>query len=135
MLMPTITILGVSRFYAVALSGSSGMSARADLGMHADICQSADSRVHGLAIGALIDSNLASQALVKFKAATRQRIERGAGTPVEDEQSARLAGCGGRHLGPFDDEDVDPAAREEVGGAGPDHATSANDDPHDVSID
>jgi hypothetical protein len=31
--------------------------------------------------------------------------------------------------------DVDPAASEEVRGAGSDHAASANYDPHDVSTD
>ena len=72
---------------------------------------------------------------MKWKAAPRQRIERSAGAPVEGQKPASLAGCGGSHLGPFDDSDVDPAAPEEVGGAGSDHATSANDDPHDVSMD
>ena len=51
---------------------------------------------------------------VKLEASARQLIERGAGAPVERQKSASLARCRRRHLGPLDDNDVDPAASEEV---------------------
>ena len=56
-----------------------------------------------------------------------------AGAPVERQEAACLAGCRGGHLGPFHDNDIDPAATEEVGGAGADHAGAADHDAHSVS--
>ncbi|MET4016624.1 hypothetical protein ABIC10_001714 [Bradyrhizobium sp. S3.2.12] len=55
---------------------------------------------------------------MKLEASARQLIERGAGAPVERQKSASLARCRRRHLGPLDDNDVDPAASEDVRDAG-----------------
>lgn len=65
----------------------------------------------------------------------RQLIEWSAGAPVERQKSASLARCRRRHLGPLDDNDVDPAPSEEVCDSGSNHAASANYDLHDVSTD
>ena len=91
--------------------------------------------IGGHALVAPIARNLVRQGGVKLETSARQRIERGAGAPVERQKSASLAGCRRGHLGPLDDDDVDPAASEEVRDAGSDHAAPANHDPHDVSTD
>jgi hypothetical protein len=72
---------------------------------------------------------------VKRKTSPHQRIERGAGAPVERQEAAGLAGCGSGHLGPFHDDDLDPAAAEEIGGAGADHTAAADHDAHGFSAD
>jgi hypothetical protein len=68
----------------------------------------------------LIARYVVGQGGVKSKAPSRQRIERTAGAPVERQEAACLTGCRRGHLGPFHDDDVDPAATEEIGGAGAD---------------
>lgn len=80
-----------------------------------------------------IARNLAGQRGVKCETSPRQRIERGAGAPVQRQKTACLAGRCRSHLGPFHDEDIDPAAAQEVGGAGADHAAAADHDAHGFS--
>ena len=78
--------------------------------------------IGGHAAVAPIARNLVRQGGVKPETSPRQRIERRAGAPVERQKSASLARCRRGHLGPFDDDDVDPAASEEIRDAGADHA-------------
>ena len=59
-----------------------------------------------------IASNLVGEGGVQSKTSPRQCIERGAGAPVESQETACLAGCRSGHLGTFDHDDVDPAATE-----------------------
>jgi hypothetical protein len=94
-----------------------------------------ETAIGGHAAVAPIACDLASQTSVKRKTAPRQRIERGAGAPVERQEAAGLAGCGSGHLGPFHHRHVDPAAAEEIGGAGADHAAAADHDAHGFSAD
>src|SRR5580692_7491201 len=89
--------------------------------------------VRGHALVGPIGGNLAGQGGMKLEAPSCQRIEGSAGTPVKRQKAAGLAGRCGGHFGPLHHNDVDPAASEEVGGAGSDHPASANYDPHDVS--
>src|SRR5260370_17492079 len=89
--------------------------------------------VGGQALVGPISGNLAGQGGMKLEAPSCHRIERSAGTPVKRQKAAGLAGRRGGHFGPLHHNDVDPAASEEVGGAGSDHAASAIYDPHDVS--
>jgi hypothetical protein len=69
----------------------------------------------------------------KLEAPSCQRIERSAGTPVNRQKAAGLAGRRGGHFAPLYRNDVDPAASKEVEGTGSDQAASANYDPHDIS--
>ncbi len=91
--------------------------------------------VRGHALEGPISANLAGQGGMKLEAPPCHRIERSAGAPVKRQKAAGLAGRRGGHFRPLHHNDVDPAASEEVGGAGSDHAASANYDPHDVSKD
>jgi hypothetical protein len=89
--------------------------------------------IGGQALVRPISGDLIGQGGMKLEASARQLIERGAGAPVERQESASLArGCCS-HLGPLHNNDIGPAASEEVGGAGPDHSAPTNHDPHDVS--
>ena len=69
-----------------------------------------ETAIGGHAAVAPIARNLVGQGGVKSKTSPRERIERGAGAPVERQEAASLAGCRSGHLGPFHDDDVDPAA-------------------------
>jgi hypothetical protein len=82
-----------------------------------------------------IARNFVGQRGVECKTSPRQRIERGAGAPIERQKAACLAGRRGSDLSPFHDNNVDPAATEEVGGAGADHAAAADHDAHGFSAD
>src|SRR5262245_8291171 len=52
------------------------------------------------------------------EAATRQGIELTAGAPIERQKTAGLAGSRAGNLRSFDDDDIDAAPREKIGGAG-----------------
>ena len=92
-----------------------------------------ETAIGGHAAVAPIARDLACQCGVKRKTSPRQRVERGAGAPVERQEATGLAGCRRGHLGPFHDCHVDAAAREEIGGAGADHAAAADHDAHGFS--
>ena len=94
-----------------------------------------ETAIGGHAAVAPIACDLVGQSGVKCKTPPRQRIERGAGAPVERQEAACLAGCRSRHLGPLHDYHVDAAADEEIGGAGADHAAAADHDTHGCSVD
>src|SRR4029434_8404161 len=85
-------------------------------------------RVHSAIAPVVV--NLSGKLGVQCKTAARQRIERTAGAPVEGEKAARLAGSGASDLRSFDDDDIDAAAGEEIGGASSDHAAATNQDTH-----
>jgi hypothetical protein len=70
---------------------------------------------------------------MKVKAPSRLHIEGSAGAPVERQETTGFAGGRRSHLGSLDDGDFDPAATEEKGGAGAEHAASANHNAHDFS--
>ncbi len=72
---------------------------------------------------------------MQVKAAARQRVQRRAFAPVAREEAAGLAGGCIRHLGAFDDDDLDAAAGEKIGGAGADHAAAADHNAHAHSVD
>src|SRR5262245_54938662 len=55
------------------------------------------------------------------EAAAGQGIEWTAGAPIEREKAAGLAGSRASNLRSFDDDDIDAAPREKIGGAGSDH--------------
>ncbi len=75
--------------------------------------------ISGHALVAPIACNLVRQGGVQLETSACQFFQRSVGAPVERQKSASLARCRRRHLGPLDDDDVDPEASEEVGGAGP----------------
>jgi len=77
-----------------------------------------------------IARNFVGQRGVQRKTPPRQRIERAAGAPVERQEAAGLAGCRSGDLGPFDDDDVDAPATEEVGGTRADHTGTTDHDAH-----
>ena len=68
-----------------------------------------ETAIGGHAAIAPIARNLVGQGGVKRETPPRQRIERGAGAPVEGQEAASLAGCRSGHLGSFHDGDVDTA--------------------------
>jgi hypothetical protein len=72
---------------------------------------------------------------MKLEAPLRQLIERRAGAPVEGQKPAGLAGSRRGYLGPLHDDDLDPAATEEIRCTGADYTAAADYDPHDLSID
>jgi hypothetical protein len=65
---------------------------------------------------------------MKLEAPLRQLIERRAGAPVEGQKPAGLAGSRRGYLGPLHDDDLDPAATEEIRCTGADY-TAAADSP------
>jgi hypothetical protein len=89
-----------------------------------------EAAIGGHATVAPIARNLVRQGGVEFEASPYQRIERSTSAPVERQKSACLAGCGSGHLRPFDDDDLNPAATEEIGGACADYAAAANHNAH-----
>src|SRR5688572_27910708 len=64
------------------------------------------------------------------EAAPRQGIERAAGAPIERQKAARLAGSRASDLRSLDDGDFHAAPRQEIGGAGSDHAAAGDQDTH-----
>jgi len=67
---------------------------------------------------------------VQRETAPREGIEGAAGAPIEREEAARFArGCA-CHIRPLDDDNVDPAASQEIRGAGTDDTAAANHYPH-----
>ena len=64
------------------------------------------------------------------EAAAGQGVERTAGAPVERQEAARLAGGRAGDPRALDDDDLDAAPGQEIGGAGSDHAAAANQDTH-----
>jgi len=64
------------------------------------------------------------------EAAARQSIERTTGAPVEGQKAARLAGSRASDPRSLDDDDIDAAPGQEIGGARSDHAAAANQDTH-----
>ena len=91
-----------------------------------------ETAIGGPAAIAPIARNFVGQRGVKCETSPRQRIERGAGAPVQRQETAGLARGRSGDLSPFHDNDLDPAATEEVGGAGADHAGAADHDAHKV---
>src|SRR5579871_5360181 len=76
---------------------------------------------------------LAREFGMQVEAPPRQRIQRRARAPVAGEETAGLAGGGIRDLVALDDDDLDAAAGEEIGGAGADHAAAADHNAHGIS--
>ena len=89
-----------------------------------------ETAVRGHALIAPVAVDFPGQTCVQRKASPCERIERTARTPVERQKAAGLARGGRRHLGPFHDGHVDPAARQEIAGACANDATAADHDMH-----
>src|SRR5439155_18405716 len=70
---------------------------------------------------------------MQLEAATRQRLERGAVTPIQGQESARLAGRGAGDAGALDDDRPDAAASEKIGDRRPDHPAATDHHAHWLS--
>src|SRR5262245_56073367 len=67
---------------------------------------------------------------VQGKATARKRIERTAGAPVERQESPRFTRSRASDLRSLDNDHLDAAASQEVGGASSNHAAAANHNAH-----